>query len=244
MTNAVSEPVRALLELQEKTTLRLKKTAERDQMPPEVASLDADFQAKLSAVDELRERVASARTEKLEKERLHAEASERLQGGQTRSRDVRSDREYRAVLSEIDTARQTVRELDEKLDTLALQIEADESDLAEREKALPGERTSFEERIAGWREFQASCDAEIEALRKSIEALEKSLPKPLVSQFRQIFDRRNGIAVVRVGGDCCPACNVRLRPALLQILRLQSARQATFCEGCRRILFFDPDLVE
>lgn len=233
-------PVRSLFDLQEKMTRLRERTEERERMPPEVAGLDGEFRAKEQAVADLRARVEAQTAERTEVDRQLAEAQEKLTKYQAQLMNVRTSKEYSAALNEIDAARKEVKGLEDRSLALSETLEKDGAELAEREAALPGERATFEEKIADWRAFQAKCDADVAALRTEIADLEKTLPRPLVSQFRQVFDRRGGLAVVRVTSPSCGGCNVRLRPALYQTIRLRSDREVFTCEGCKRILWFDP----
>ena len=238
----MENPVHLLLDLQDKLTRTKQLTEERERMPPDVASLDADFREKEQTVAGLRERFASADAERIEVDRQLAEAEEKLKKYQSQLMSVRTNKEYSAALNEIDMARKEVKGLEERSLALSEGLESDKKELTEREATLPAEQTAFEERIAGWRAFQAKCDAELGKLKKETAEIEKALPRPLVAQFHQTFERRGGVAVVRVSGPSCGGCNVRLRPALYQNLRLRSNREIFYCESCRRILVFDGDI--
>ena len=227
--------------LQDKMNQLRKRQEERNQMPPDVAGLDQEFQQKEKTVAELRERSLAAIAEKSDLDRQLDEQNGKLTKYQTQLMSVRTNKEYSAALNEIDTARKEVKSLEDRILALQERLESDEAELTQRESALPGEKSSFEERIAGWRSFQATCDAEILEISEEIGRIEKEIPKALGTQLKQIFARRGGLAVVRVTSPSCGGCNVRLRPALFQTLKLRSEKEIITCENCKRILFFDAD---
>ncbi len=237
----MDSPVRRLFDLQEKLTRLKQRREDREKMPPEVAGLDREFQAKQKSVVELRTRIEAQRTEKLDVDRLLEEAGGKLTKYQGQLMSVRTNKEYSAALNEIDMARKEIKTLEDRSLGLGIKLEADEAELKTHDDALPAEQAAFEERIGGWRSYQAKCDADILQTQADIEAIEKELPKALASQFRKIFELRGGVAVVQVTGPSCGGCNVRLRPALFQTLRLRSSREIIPCENCKRILFYDGD---
>jgi uncharacterized protein len=237
----LKSPVAKLLDLQTHLLRIDDRTAARSTMPPDVAKLDAAMQEKERAGAELRERAAAAENEKSEVDRELAEKGEQLQKYQGQLMQVRTNKEYSAMLNEIDAARKAVRTLEERTLDLEEKLEETKKELAARDEALPAERAEHEAKIGGWREFQAACDAEIAKLKAEVAEIEKGLPPRLLTQFRTIFGRRRGVAVCRISGPHCPACNVRLRPAFWQTIRLRSDREILTCESCQRILVFTED---
>lgn len=231
-----------LLEMQEKLTLRKVRGEERNRMPPEVADLDRDFSEKRGALEAVRERTTLARTELEGLETRLAEANDRLKKFQAQSATVATPKEYSAALNQIDGAKREIKECEERLATLREKLATDEAELATREAAFPAETSEFEKQIADWRAFQDGCDAEIAELDAAIATLESGIPKDVIRQFRQLLERRGGLAVVRVTGPSCGGCNVRLRPALYQSIRIESRRKKILCETCGRILVFPDEL--
>jgi len=57
-----------------------------------------------------------------------------------------------------------------------------------------------------------------------------------VSRFDTIFNARGGVAVARIIANACGACHVRLRPQIINLVK--RGEDLSYCESCRRILYF------
>jgi hypothetical protein len=69
------------------------------------------------------------------------------------------------------------------------------------------------------------------------EEQEKEIPAKLLSKYRMLAGRRQGIAVARVAQGACQACHMNLRPQLY--IELQKQETLILCPNCSRILFWD-----
>lgn len=205
------------------------------------------------AVDEIRrleEVKEEARRERRKAEGAIADAEAELEHYQEQIRMVRTQREYSALLSEIDTVKTTVREREEEA------LEAlEDADTAEVE--LGTLRESFddvEERYRAaqerWEEEKPSVVAEAEELRERVAELRARLPDRIESLYDRIRQRRDGDALAPLrktqsarSGDQvwhCGACNYRVR---LQVASQVRGRDAVVqCDGCKRILYIPQEV--
>ena len=80
-----------------------------------------------------------------------------------------------------------------------------------------------------------------EAMKEKIEALAKQKSekikevKPeIASLYEQIVRSKRGLALVQVEGEDCPACQIQLRPQVINEVKLKE--NIVVCENCSRIL--------
>jgi uncharacterized protein len=235
----VSGEIENLIKLQQLFLFRQQKTKERDSLPPEFADADREYRERLTAIETLKKTITEAEKMRRTREATLTDHGEKLKKYQAQLMAVKNSREYGAMLNEIDQVKKALREAEDEVVSLMETLETAGKDLAERETALPGETDEHEKSLAGWRQTQQQIDRELAEAAREVAELEKKFPPKVLSEFRRLFDRKGGLAVVRALDGSCSACHVRLRPALYQALR--NSGEILTCDSCKRILYYRDD---
>ena len=148
---------------------------------------------------------------------------------------IKTQKEYVAVLKEIDTAKKFNKETQDRIKSKNEEIAALAAEKAEKdvELAAVAERTT--ERIAM---IQAQID-EIKANTSVREAQRKDLfgqvPPSLGKRYQVLIERRHGVAVVPAQKGACTGCNMLLPPQLYN--NLYTTREILSCPLCNRLLY-------
>jgi predicted nucleic acid-binding Zn-ribbon protein len=233
----VNTPLEQLYRLQDRIRFVRARELERDTIPSELVEVDREFREKVDAVDRLKKRRAEA---EVERRRAHAELSEhreKLRKYQTQLRAVQNQREYGAVLNEIDGVEKLVRSAEDRILNLDEEIENAGKELVTREEMLPLETEQHEERLKDWRSAQRVINEELASAQEEIQRLEASMHPRDRSEFQRLLEKKGGLAIVFVSGNSCSACHVKVRPAALQALK--AGREIIYCDSCKRILYWD-----
>jgi predicted nucleic acid-binding Zn-ribbon protein len=176
-----------------------------------------------------------------------ADTQEKLKHLQQQMSLVRNQREYGALLQEIDTAKAALRRFEEE--ALAALEETENAELAEagKKEAFAGLAARYQEGLARWEEEKPALRAVLATTRETIATLRASLTPALRSQFERIYERTKGEALAplrrteRVGGPSlwhCGHCNYQVRPQVA--VEIRSARALVQCESCKRLLYPEP----
>ena len=230
-------PLDQLYRLQDRVRFVQTRQRERDTIPSELIEVDREYQEKVEAVDRLKKRRSEA---ELERRRANAELSEhreKLRKYQTQLRAVQNQREYGAVLNEIDGVEKLVRSAEDRILNLEEELENASKELATREEMLPLETEQHEERLKDWRSAQRTINDELASAQEEITRLEAAMNPRDRSEFQRLLDKKGGLAIVLVAGNSCSACHVKVRPAALQALK--AGREIIYCDSCKRILYWD-----
>jgi len=209
----MNTPLEQLYRLQDRIRFVRARELERDTIPSELVEVDREFREKVDAVDRLKKRRAEA---EVERRRAHAELSEhreKLRKYQTQLRAVQNQREYGAVLNEIDGVEKLVRSAEDRILTLDEELENAAKDLVTREEMLPLETEQHEERLKDWRSAQRAINEELASAQEEIKRLEASMHPRDRSEFQRLMEKKGGLAIVLVSGNSCSACHVKVRPA-------------------------------
>ena len=154
---------------------------------------------------------------------------------------VQNQREYAALLKEIDTVKARISEHEDRvlanmdeLEKLRGDLESRAAHIEEERKLVATETAAVEAEIAAAEKTVARATAE----RERIEA---DLPGNLVGTVRRVESSRQGVFVAEALTGTCQACFVRLRPQAFQEIKLGARLHA--CGSCRRFLYW-PGMIE
>jgi len=150
--------------------------------------------------------------------------------------EVKTNKEYQAMLAEIDfLARQVsqqedqILELMEQVDVTRKENELKKARLAEGSARLAAEL----KRLADSRVFLTD---ELERKRAQREELSGQVPSKVLALYNKLTRGLGGVALAEARDELCMVCHVRLRPQLYQELRITD--DVIQCENCSRILYF------
>ncbi len=219
----------------------------------EVASLDArlsSIPAELEAIDRRQEEAAAVikearhRHEVSLKERRSLERDlkdleQKIDKYNDQSREVKTNDQYRAIMSEIQTVKTRIGDVEDKIlfameeaDALEKRIGEAEKDVTARKKEFDGARKLLTEE----KESVARRRSELHADRQSVAA---SIPRMMMDAYDRVAKFRGDLVMAAIRDERCTACNVRLRPSLVVEVRKTEALQQ--CESCRRLLYILPE---
>lgn len=148
---------------------------------------------------------------------------------------IKTQKEYVAVLKEIDTAKKGNKEIQDRIKNKNEEIAALAAEKAEKDAELAAVSARTAERSAL---IQAQID-EIKANTSAREAQRKELfgqiPPALAKRYQVLIERRNGVAVVLAQKGACSGCNMLLPPQLYN--NLYTTREILSCPLCNRLLY-------
>jgi uncharacterized protein len=180
--------------------------------------------------------------EKLQKERRQQEKDleeeiARIKKTEARVFEIKTNKEYQAVLKEIETAKKFNRQREEEILSLLERVEEMQKRLSQAEKNLETNRRECHQQIAILQQKAASYEAEIAAEIRHREEQEKEIYPDLLHKYRMLLQKRQGVAIVPVIKGVCQACYMNLRPQLY--IELQKQETLIICPNCSRILFWE-----
>jgi predicted nucleic acid-binding Zn-ribbon protein len=190
----------------------------------QAASDLAEKEKRAHALDiERRKRELSIKSEK-----------ERMQRVKGRLGDVKTSREYQAVLAEISSAKQSTAEQEDALLKEMEQLESLGAEVEEIRATVQGIREDLDEAGANLEVVLAETEQGIAERKSEEDVMLKSLPVEVVDRYRLIRARRGGLAVVEARGEACTACFMRIPPqTYIEVMRRTRVIQ---CPNCHRIL--------
>jgi predicted nucleic acid-binding Zn-ribbon protein len=233
----LNDDIRRLVRLQELAFQMRELEQVQETLPDRIAVLDRDFETRMEEIGAARLRHEALTQQQVRLNQERDELQDRLRVAQQKLMHVNNQREYSAVLNEIDTLKAALATVEDSLLDGDVQLEQLAGPVAEADVRIDEERqrTASAKREIGAR--MAESGERLAQLRALREDLCRELPGDVLRRFDGLFRVRGGIAVARVDKDSCAACHVRLRPQVLNLAR--RGEELVTCESCRRILYVD-----
>ena len=225
-----------LIRLQQLENTATEARGQLEDIPTRLESLETRLAERTAGVEAAARALEEHRTSRATLEREVAEVQGRLSRFKGQLMEVKTNKEYQAMQTEIAGGEREVGGLEDQL--LERMLEADDlsRDVAQAEQLLSEERAAVDaerERIEQERTALAAQLATFHAERNKVT---EQLPSETISLFDTLARGRKGVAVVEARQGRCTSCYVRLRPQLFNEVRSNST--LIQCESCQRILYF------
>jgi uncharacterized protein len=214
-------------------------------IPEWMRELHEEYTQRKEEIAALEQAEETAAHERRAAEAAIEDAQVKLRRYQEQINQVTTQREYGALLQEIDTAKHQVAELEEQaLAAVARREEAQQALAAELE-AFHELDQRYNAEMEKWEAEKPGVARQVEELEQQVEELKGGLPRPLLSQFLRILEHHQGEALAPVRSVSrgprepqifhCGVCNYRVRPQVVVDIRNNGVLLQ--CESCKRILY-------
>jgi len=233
------EQLKLLWELQ-KIDLELRGIKEeKDRYPKEIKKLDEKQKIEKERIQKEREKIESLEKTRRQKEGHLNTEQEKIKRAEGRMSEVKTNKEYQALLSEIDTIKEANSRIEEEILQVMDEIDELKKDLSKREKEMgstlekiEGEREKLQEKTAQGEKAWSERVERRELLSKQIES-------KLVKLYNTLKEKRQGVGVVSVKNETCQGCFLNVPPQMF--IEVQKNNALVRCPHCNRILYWDGD---
>jgi uncharacterized protein len=148
---------------------------------------------------------------------------------------VKTNKEYTAMLHEIQMAEDRIRGEEDKILEIMEQTENREQDLKTAEREMLKRSAEIQAEIRDINESAPRLESELTRLREAKKKAESTIAAELLARYRRIAEARKGVALAEAKDELCSVCHVRIRPQMYAELLRKDAIQS--CDSCSRILF-------
>mgnify|MGYP001765751343 CR=1 FL=1 len=214
----------------------IEKETKRQTAPKKIKEMDEELR-------QLKEKLEKEKVifEELEKERRKKEKEldadkDKIKKIESKLYEVKTNKEYQALLKEIESAKATNDKTEEDILTLMEKIEELKKDytssqirLQKRGKEIEVEKTRLDTEIQ-------SMDKIIGELKTQRNNLLSVVSNDLRSTYNMLKGKRGGIAVTNVKNGVCLGCFMNIPPQLF--IEVTKNKKLIQCPSCNRILYF------
>jgi uncharacterized protein len=208
-------------------------------IPTRIHGIRDGLQQAKASIDAIRAKLDGARKDIRTKEKeLEYQAAQRKKL-EAKLYEVKTNKEYSAVLAEIESAKVEKDRIEEEILALMELQERLGREVVEADARLrPHEAEAKVQEAAATEELRA-LEVDVEAARSERESVVRDVPRDLLVQYARLLKGRAGLAVALVGSNgICSGCRVTLTPQRFNEVRQSS--QILVCENCGRFLYYQP----
>ena len=205
-------------------------------VPAAQAALDERLTALTAAVAAVKERIATSQTARRDIEKDLAAVQGRLSKYKDQLMEVKTNKEYHAMQTEIGAAEQLVRSQEDRLLDRMEEAETLAAELKSAENALKTGQADVAKERARLDAERGTSEAELNKTTGERATLAASISAPALALFEHVAKHRKGLAMSEARDGHCMQCHVRLRPQVYNDLRRNE--RLIQCESCSRILYY------
>lgn len=242
MTNQLSSVTKLQQALTEAADLK----ALLSGIPDWMQELHTEHSGRKAEIDLLAESLETAASERRQAEAIVADCQEKLKTYQEQISKVRNQREYGALLQEIDTVKGQIQEAEESGLAALEQFDILEKQLEEAKAAFADLDKRYADSLEKWEAEKPEIARQAKEVEETIVELEQNLNPRILAHFKRVFEHHHGNAMAEVqevqqtgkkGALIwhCGACNYRVRPQA--VVEISNQGNLVLCDSCKRILF-------
>jgi len=211
-------------------------SAKKKTLPVDIEKLSKEFNSFEEGIKKNKTQYDELKARHVENENKIKKINENIVKTKERMLEVKNNKEYQAMLKEIETAESSRGEVEssiisllEELDKLSVLVKKDEEILKQGRNKYEQEKKVLED------ELNAVDSDAVTWGQKRVE-LQKNIPDDLISQYEKIKKRNKGIGVTSVWKATCNGCHMNIPPQLYN--ELQKSEELFSCPNCNRIIYF------
>ena len=235
MVSSVYQDLVLLVRLQKIYDSIAESIAERSSPPPEIRELQQANRLRQQELEEFERQMAAHEVEITEVRKKQAEWELELEHFQKQKGTVTNEREFTAVISEIDYATKAIDESSARREELEAAISQIAQEVAERRQARPEQESTQSEVVSAWEKRKKQLLKEVHKLSAEAKEVEAEIQPKNRARFLRLLKSKGGTAISEVVDGSCSLCHFALRPHLQQ--RVRRVEEIIDCEHCHRILF-------
>jgi len=207
------------------------------ELPKRVAAIEQKLAGTKAQIDKAQAAVKTDEASRRKYDTNIKDLREKISKYRDQSLAVKTNEQYRALMTEIQFAEKEIAANEDKIlelmvnaDTRDKEVKAAQAELKEETAEIEKEKEQARQRTAEDEKLLAEARGKRDLLRGGIR-------EDLLRQYERVSKfRGSGIAEVR--DHKCMGCQVILRPQTYNDVR--SGKDVIFCDSCQRILYSDP----
>ena len=205
----------------------------------ELDTFEADATRVQAMLDQLNDEVAQLQQAEAELQQGLLKERDNVTRVEARLPEIQTQKEYVAVLKEIDVAKKANKDVEEQMQAKQQEVTTLEEDLQEKQDELAAIQEKSEARGAELKQLLDESEKVLLKRTKTRESVAAELPVSLLRKYHTLFKRRGGLALALARNGACLGCNMQLPPQqynkLLQVAEIQT------CPHCNRILYAETE---
>lgn len=212
----------------------------KEYLPDMMANLNREIDETQKKLDSTQKLLEDARIAQKNLEMEIKTKEEELTKYQQQMMTIKTNKEYDALVAEIDSVKGEISEKEKLLLETMEKSEQLEQELPEIQKRLGEIAENNKKQLEVLQEKIDSIGDTVSDKKTERKGIISEIPRPTMSVYERVRKGKGGAAVVPVKKRSCSACHKALTPKLVQEIRRDDRIHT--CESCGRLLYWDDDI--
>jgi predicted nucleic acid-binding Zn-ribbon protein len=232
----MDEQLNLLIQLQEIDGKIRSLIEQKKRLPEALAELEGRRAANAAEHEQAKESLQTAQKNKRDRDKDLEAGAQKVEKLKARSSEIKNNKEYQALLKEIEAAEQENKAVEddilalmEKIDAASAGIAAAEQRAREEETALVAEQKQHEAEFA-------MIEKELKSVEQARNDMAVHVQPAVLSQYQKLLKTKAGIAMVEARGESCSGCYMSIPPQVY--VNVKKNESIITCPNCSRILYF------
>ena len=232
----MKEKLLMLIKLQECDSQLIHLSAKKKILPVNIEKLDKEFLSFEEGIKKNKTKHDELKSRHTENESKIKKINEGIVKTKARMLEVKNNKEYQALLKEIETAESSRGKIEteiisllEELDKLSALVKKDDEILKQGRSKYDQERKAIEDDLN-------AIDTDAANLEQKRIDLQKNVPEELLVIYEKVKKRNKGLGVTSVWKSVCNGCHMNIPAQLYN--ELQRSEELLSCPNCNRIMYF------
>ena len=182
-----------------------------------------------------REDLKAIQLKKKDKELELQKKEEEIKKFQTQLYQVKANKEYKALVGQIEGLKADDSVLEEEIILFFDEIDKANKNISEAEDNLKKEEVEFKEAEERLKKEISQIDSELDKLREEKERIASNIDKIIFKKYEHILKNKNGLAMAQLVNGACQGCNMNVPPQVINEVKMK--KELIICENCSRILY-------
>jgi uncharacterized protein len=231
-----------LIQLQEMDG-KIRSLADQNKRLPEIlAGLESRRAANKAELETVKENLLAAQKSKRDRDQDLEAGVQKVEKLKARTSEIKNNKEYQALLKEIETAEQENKAVEddilalmEKIDAAAAQITAAEQKAKEEEVSIQAELKQHEATFA-------KLEVELKGVEQARQELAARIDPSVLSSYQKLLLTKGGVAIAEARGEACSGCYMSIPPQVF--VNVKKNESIITCPNCHRILYHKESIVQ
>jgi len=229
--------MKTLLALQDRDLELDRLNAELRAVPGKIAEIKSAIEGAKKALENAKKELTALQMIRKQKE-LDLETQEgAIRKHSADLNAVKTNDAYRALLGEIEKAKQGQSALEDEVLQLMEQIDQVSRSWKEKETGFKASEAGLLKQISDWEAKQKELEQTLAGKQAERQAAFDALPTNMSAPYDRIRKVKRGAAIVPIHSEQCSGCHMRVSQSLINEVR--RGQKLIACESCSRIVYLE-----
>lgn len=208
---------------------------QKEKLPSELGPFRQNWEEVKQGLDEMKKIFETMQVERKAKEGELASNGETIKKYNIQLYSLKSNKEYTAMLKEIEGFKQKNKKLEDEILELMEKTEQYSLAMKEKGKTLIVQEGAFKEEESRINKEVVEVESQLVSRRDARNKQKNKISPELYQKYEKIRRGKAGLGIVAIVDNSCGGCHINLPPQIVNEVKM---RKVVFCGSCARLLYW------